>query len=90
MSINNFSPSVTNLVPVIARAFQDQPVLLRAAGTGKGIVNVVGDDPNRRMAYPAGYVYRYNKGLLENLRSAFSKRNTVRLLELWGKAEHYE
>ena len=90
MSIFFFNPGVTKFVLVLIRAYGDEPVLLRAEGSGKSSINVVGDDPSKGLAFPESLVYFYDADLFDRLKAAFQQENAKELSSLWNKAEHFK
>lgn len=50
-------PKRRSLVPVIVRAYADEPVELRAIGDGIGYVQVVGQDTSQSIGFPDDRVY---------------------------------
>jgi len=90
MSTTFFSPNVTKFVIVLVRAYGDEPVLLRAEGSSKNSIIVVGDDPAKGLAFPESLVYFYDADLFDRLKDAFQRGDSVELLNLWKQADHFK
>ncbi|HKC82906.1 MAG TPA: hypothetical protein VKD46_02795, partial [bacterium] len=71
---------------VLARAFADEPVRLRAVRVADGVVEVAGEDAALSIGWPPAFAYRFDAALFGRLRAAYDRGDQATLTRLWGKA----
>jgi hypothetical protein len=74
---------------IIVRAYGDEPVRLHAVGSRGDVVEVAGQDREKRIGFPPNDVYEFDRNLFDHLRSAFVDNDRAKLRELWAKAVRF-
>jgi hypothetical protein len=72
---------------VMVRAFAGEPVRLTAVGkVGKTAIEVVGNDEEKSIGFPARDVFRFDQGLFRELLELFQSGRSDALMEVWNRA----
>ena len=78
-----------NMSDIIVRAFQNEPVKLKAVSYDDGRVEVAGVDEEKSINLPQEFVYSFQDDLFGNLREAYERGDERSLSHLWQQASPY-
>ena len=89
MPIEKSCPNVEYYVEVIARAFREKPVILKATGGDETSISVFGLEEKKCLPYPASFVYEYEPELFKRLETAYTASDAEKLEKIWKQEKHY-
>ena len=80
----------STMIPVMVRAYQDEPVKLRTTGRKiDSALEVAGEDADKKIGFPAECVYKLDSALFRKLRAAYEAGDPQRLAQLWDRAHRF-
>jgi hypothetical protein len=71
---------------IVVRGYGGEPVEMRCQGSSGGRVTVARPGRTQTLSVPVEIVFKYAKGLYEQLREAWAAGDKQRLAELWKSA----
>lgn len=89
MSTNNSVQEEKELQQVIAKAFGNKPVQLRAGQKQRGYVEVTGADDSKPIRFPVKDVFCFEQDLFAQLDAAYKEHDSESLRSLWTRAVPY-
>ena len=78
------SQNIESFIKVLVRAYADEPVVLNSIAQSADTVEVTGSNPLLSISYPKSFVFPYDRGRFELLRTAFEEGDRLKLSSLWA------